>query len=902
MLEILYYIFIFPLEQVLDYTLFVLHKLSGSYGLSIIALSLLVNALMLKITLLFERKGRAVQVRKMACDSKIAEFKRVFKGAELQSYIRTLYKQRHFHPIHTLAGLGGLAVQIPFFIAILHLVEHSNFLHGVGFLWISDLSKPDSVAGIESLHLLPLIMTALTLINVFYSVQERRARIQGVFIALFFLVLLYNMPSALVLYWSCNMAFSLAKEVVKKWRGKREGAESRGLDSKRGQSLGKASESALGNDKAQNLHSRHDSLGGMRNLRYVDSRGQGGIAVSKGCNALAQKGFISRVVYGIFPPHSTLDSKSYATYRDISIFAILNICFMICVFTPYAVFVSDLEQFNYSYMYATLAALFGFFVLLFFFMVCIFTFLFKTVALKPLSFFMCGFLLIAFIYTFILTGKYPLMSFFIFESPLNVTHKQKIIDTCVIISCVFLSAILIHCKIATILCKILFFTMFVISCINIGKSIKYVESVKKMQNRYLADNKDKSLAGDDPIFNFSSKEKNILVVVLDRADGYILQQDLKENPNYLHAFDGFMNFTNALSVSTNTLTSLSSIIGGDYFTPININKREGLLKNKIAEGYANTLNSFANAGYDTAGKVQMPAFQEVLYPMLKQPDNIIFDTYKYEYMLKKDNGAVIPFYNLIDLGIFKSLPYRTRLKIYKDGQWFFTRYVRQAKSYELSLSSIGGIWALKTFVSNTAKKPTFKFFHFGITHTPYVLNSKCEVTGIVDIAHPKDKTFYVHNGHYNSQACAFRWLNETFERMKQLHVYDNTEIFVTSDHGANWHFLPLGGDFHIPFLYKPIYSHGELKKVSSFVSHEDIPSIFCHNLSNGCPHVKKNILLYPSTKRELVVVDPVDWNITKHTDTHFILTTFRKFNSEVGDIYNRAGWQNVTKEFKQEGL
>ena len=683
MLEILYFIFIFPLEQVLDYTLFVLHKLSGSYGLSIIALSLLVNSLMLKITLFFERKGRVVQARKVACDSKIAEFKRVFKGAELQSYIRTLYKQRHFHPIYTLFGLGGLAVQIPFFIAMLHLVEVGTFLQGVGFLWISDLSKPDFVSGLESLHLLPLIMTAFTLINVFYSVQERGARIQGTLIATLFLVLLYNMPSALVLYWSCNMAFSLMKEVVKRQGNKR-------------------GDKADISPKTSHISARH-----------IEARRQ---------DTLTQKGLISRFVYSVFPPHST--SKSYATYRDISIFAILNICFMICVFTPYAIFVSDLEQFNYSYIYATLAVLFGIFILLFFIAIAILTFIFKTIALKLFAFSVCGCLLISFAYTFILTGKYPLMSFFIFESQLSITHNQKLIDVYVIIFCVLLSAVLIHYQQTKILCKILFSVMFFMSCVNVGKTINYVESVKKLQSRYVDNKKDKLLVGDDPVFNFSSKEKNILVIVLDRADGYILQQDLKENPNYLYAFDGFMNFTNALSVSTNTLTSLSSIIGGEYFTPININKRDGFLKNKIAEGYANTLNSFANAGYDTSGQVQFPAFREVLYPMLKQPDNIVFDTYKYERMLKKDNGAVIPFYNLIDFGLFKSMPYRARLKIYKNGQWFLTRYVRQVKSYELSLYTISGIWALKTLVSNTAAKPTFKFFHFGITHTPYVLNNR----------------------------------------------------------------------------------------------------------------------------------------------------------------------------------
>lgn len=211
MIEILYYAFIFPLQSVLGFALESLFGAIKSYGISIIILSILVNVFLLKLSKIAESKANKVNVLKASCDSKIAEFKRVFKGAELQSYIRILYKQRHYHPIFALNGLGGLALQVPFFIAVLFLLQDFEGIKGESFLWISDLSAPDSVFGI---HLLPILMTAISLVNVWIAAKEKGARIQGVVIALIFLVLLYKMPSALVLYWTSNMAFSLCNSLL----------------------------------------------------------------------------------------------------------------------------------------------------------------------------------------------------------------------------------------------------------------------------------------------------------------------------------------------------------------------------------------------------------------------------------------------------------------------------------------------------------------------------------------------------------------------------------------------------------------------------------------------------------------------------------------------------------------
>lgn len=215
--EVLYYIFIFPLQGVLDFLINLFFTPVKNYGVSIIFLSIFVNLFLLKLTFIFDLKAQKFTLLKAECNKKILEFKKVFKGAELQSYIRTLYKQKHFHPIYALQGLGGLALQIPFFIAMYLLVQEKEYFSGASFLYISDLSSSDFLVEVfgVSIHLLPILMSIFTLVNVFVSSGDRGARIQGVAITLIFLVLLYDMPSALVLYWTCNMLFAMLRAIYK---------------------------------------------------------------------------------------------------------------------------------------------------------------------------------------------------------------------------------------------------------------------------------------------------------------------------------------------------------------------------------------------------------------------------------------------------------------------------------------------------------------------------------------------------------------------------------------------------------------------------------------------------------------------------------------------------------------
>ena len=194
-----------------------------------------------------------------------------------------------------------------------------------------------------------------------------------------------------------------------------------------------------------------------------------------------------RLLNAIFTPYNALDSKDYKTYRDISIFAIINICFLICVFSPFALYSSDVTQFDSSQSLATLSALVGFFLLSSFLAIYITSFFYKTRLLKIGVFGFSVALLIGLIYSFILdfniiTGEsYSEIDNFIFKNPHSIYSKEcKFVDLAVgILSCVAVLGLFRFALRATLAgLKIAFIAFFVVSGVNLYKITKDISTLE----------------------------------------------------------------------------------------------------------------------------------------------------------------------------------------------------------------------------------------------------------------------------------------------------------------------------------------------------------------------------------------------------------------------------------------
>jgi len=183
----------------------------NNYGLAILFLSFSVSLILLPIFIFIEKSKRKNDAIKRKMKPVMDEIKRVYKGQERYYYLKTLYRQHGYSTFKSLIPVLSLLLQIPFFIAAYRFLENLSSLEGSSFGIISDLSKPDGL--LFGLNVLPFLMTIINLISAYFYTRysDPSERNQSYFFAAIFLILLYNFPSGLVLYWTTNNVFSFLR-------------------------------------------------------------------------------------------------------------------------------------------------------------------------------------------------------------------------------------------------------------------------------------------------------------------------------------------------------------------------------------------------------------------------------------------------------------------------------------------------------------------------------------------------------------------------------------------------------------------------------------------------------------------------------------------------------------------
>ena len=216
--KILYSIIINPLVLVFDVIFSITLNHLRYVGWSVVILSFIINTLVLPLYNRADEMQARESKRKKELKKWEDHIKKHFKGDERFMMLQTYYRQNDYKPYQTLRGALPLILEVPFFIAAYHYLSSLSVFSGYSFGPIKDLSVPDhmlSIGGI-SINVLPIIMTLINIISslVYNRTTSFKNKIQLYIVALVFLVLLYNSPSALVLYWTCNNIYSLLKNIV----------------------------------------------------------------------------------------------------------------------------------------------------------------------------------------------------------------------------------------------------------------------------------------------------------------------------------------------------------------------------------------------------------------------------------------------------------------------------------------------------------------------------------------------------------------------------------------------------------------------------------------------------------------------------------------------------------------
>lgn len=220
MLSLLFDIVVQPIIYVIELAFSLLYQLTQSPGASIVGVSVVVNLLCLPLYKMADDAQARERSKQASMARWVEHIKRHFTGDEQYMILSAYYDQQGYKPVQALVGSLPLLLQIPFFMAAYTYLSNLDLLDGASFLFLRDLGAPDallSVGGI-TINLLPVLMTALNCAStaVYTRGLALRDKLQAYLLAVLFLVLLYDSPSGLVFYWTCNQLFSLGKNVVMK--------------------------------------------------------------------------------------------------------------------------------------------------------------------------------------------------------------------------------------------------------------------------------------------------------------------------------------------------------------------------------------------------------------------------------------------------------------------------------------------------------------------------------------------------------------------------------------------------------------------------------------------------------------------------------------------------------------
>jgi YidC/Oxa1 family membrane protein insertase len=196
--------------QVLLNVLNTLHSFLGNYAAAILALTTIVKLSLWPL----QNKATASMRRMAALSPKIQELREKYKDdpTRMNQETMKLYKEYGINPV---GGCLPMLIQIPIFFGLFTMLRQAVELRGAHFLWIHDLSQPDTVAHLPivgwPINILPLIMAATSFWMTHLTPKSGDPTQQRMmmFMPIIFIVFCYNFAAALSLYYTAQNLFSV---------------------------------------------------------------------------------------------------------------------------------------------------------------------------------------------------------------------------------------------------------------------------------------------------------------------------------------------------------------------------------------------------------------------------------------------------------------------------------------------------------------------------------------------------------------------------------------------------------------------------------------------------------------------------------------------------------------------
>ena len=200
-------------SEILLYSMNALHGLLGNFAAAIIALTIIIKALLWPL----QNKATDSMRRMAALSPKMTELREKYKDdpTKMNQELMKLYKDYGVNPF---SGCIPILIQIPIFFGFYSMLGTAIELRNSSFLWVKDLSQPDTVGHLLGfpINILPILM-ALTMVWQMHITPKTGDAVQQrifMFMPLIFILFAYNFASALSLYWTTQNLISILQLYV----------------------------------------------------------------------------------------------------------------------------------------------------------------------------------------------------------------------------------------------------------------------------------------------------------------------------------------------------------------------------------------------------------------------------------------------------------------------------------------------------------------------------------------------------------------------------------------------------------------------------------------------------------------------------------------------------------------
>lgn len=830
-MTILYQVLIAPIETVMHLVLSATYAAVGSYGVSIFLLSLLINLALLPLFQIAEKWQEAERQVQKVLQPKLQEFRKAFSGEERYIMIHTLYRQTGYHPIYAMRSSLGLLLQLPFWIAGYQLLSHYQPLDGASFLLFEDLGKPDRL--LWGTNLLPFVMTVVNLLAAFLYTKQLTLieKMQPLFLALLFLVLLYDSPTGLLLYWTFNSLFSLARIALLNRTHTERRVEPSISPLKKTPALPPPDRTTLiGLIKAP----MNVNLALFLLVVVLQLSVHGDFLDKHGPAAMAATGVsIAVLAYLCLVPFLRRYRETERSLRH-------RIHFMLVVVLSAAFIVMNVAWLSESYVVPHPARNIGgilltLLILLFASPICdqvrllramphdhwlfaISTCLtvFVLFIANPVSLYISSEDFVGGVYSvvskllvFSVAITLPLTTLYILADK-SARNGLTMLSVFSAFSLILYSTIgvkdagimdqfmldvpaaLLRTKyqiVAELALLIALFGATTYATIFYRRNVTHVASAMLVASVSMAaidvyGAKDppaatsNGLPADNADIIGFSRDHNVLIIMLDGFPGGYIERIMNEASDALKEYAGFVWYPNMLTTNAGTWGSIATLAGGHKYTVQEINNRnEKSLRSAINEAYQVYPDAFIPKGYrvsyvNPAGSGGCDRIDKRVHCTASVPYGIHYhDKEDATAPFSYDADSNLPLM-LTMVSLFKAAPFFLKAWVYDNGGYRGANSqmfrIMTANSYKAREWGFLRVLARERNADSPSK--TFKFIQLSIPHYPQALNGECRLQ-------PEHATVFAET------VCALKEVGVLLAWLKESGIYDATKIVVVSDHG-----------------------------------------------------------------------------------------------------------------------